>query len=414
MIKHIKHLSDINLTVEFAFNQMAENLIREYNSPEPSAEYRQLFATNPDIIKQLPVMRVLLNTNPEFRAAYEKIWVDIINQNRDEASNNNMMPDDMPVTNVENAIDNLFKMIRQGQLTNGLTKFNARKRDNLTPDPISGTLKITNKDGDFTVEIRNFPQTEGLRTSALQFLDAITQELTRSGAKSNNIRLSLSDYMNMRGLKDEKEARKQAKADLEILYNLSVHYEEKRKGKRAGSFIDVRLIYRKGVIENSIICVTLTPDFFEILKNYNIMPYPQSLYRLRDNNTPNSYYFLRKITEHKNMNYFKPNADIISVETLLNSSPVMPSYDEVSKSDRHYQSRIITPFENDMNALDETFTWEYCHENGEPLTDEELANFNYDIFITLLVKITWRFYPERTKPKRKRQPKPKSLAPIAL
>ena len=129
------------------------------------------------------------------------------------------------------------------------------------------------------------------------------------------------------------------------------------------------------------------------------------------------------------MNYFKPNADIISVETLLNSSPLMPSYDEISQSGRHYAQQIIKPFEHDMDALDETLTWEYCHENGEPLTDEELEilyNDNrhtpsYNLFITLLVKITWRNYPTRiekpkTKPKTRTRKKSdtKPLPPIAL
>ena len=58
---------------------------------------------------------------------------------------------------------------------------------------------------------------------------------------------------------------------------------------------------------------------------------------------------------------------------------------------------IIEPFERDMDALDEAFTWEYCRSKGAPLTDEELTNMSYEIFKELLVKITWRAYPDQTK-----------------
>lgn len=312
-----------------------------------------------------------------------------------------------------------FMSIRQGQATNQLTKMNARKRDNLTPDPFTGALKINNNNN-FTVEIKNFPSSGELKNSTLQLLDALTLKITETGAKSTSINLSLHEYMNMRGLKDEKTAREQVKIDLEVFYNLSLHFMEKRRGKNTGNFIDVRLIDKKGVIKNSVIGVRLTPEFLELLKTYNIMPYPIRLLALNGNDNPNSYYFGRKIAEHKNMNYFKPNADIISVETLLNSSPVMPTFEDVTNTDRHYKSRIIEPFERDMNALEETFTWEYCHENGEPLTDKELEILynddkgtpSYNLFIKLLVKITWRYYPIRVEPPKKR--KPKSLAPIAL
>ena len=49
-----------------------------------------------------------------------------------------------------------------------------------------------------------------------------------------------------------------------------------------------------------------------------------------------------------------------------------------------------------MDALDEVLTWEYCHSNNIPLTDEELSAMNYEIFHKLYVKIHWRLYPDQT------------------
>ena len=170
--------------------------------------------------------------------------------------------------------------------------------------------------------------------------------------------------------------------------------------------MDFRIITQKG-IENAIISVTFTPEFIELLQNYNykIMYVHKLLFKLDNKKYPCAYYFLRKISEHKNMNYGKDNANIISVTTLLKSVECVehgiPSYEEVAKSDRHYDTRIIEPFERNMDTLDEVFTWEYCHSNGVALTDEELQNFNYEIFSNLLIKIFWRNYPERElKPKK--------------
>lgn len=126
------------------------------------------------------------------------------------------------------------------------------------------------------------------------------------------------------------------------------------------------------------------------------MPYPQQLWRLNSKRNPNSYYFLRKIAEYKNMNVGKASEDIISVKTLLAASPAMPTHRSVAAKDRHFSRSIIEPFERDMNALEETLVWEYCHSKGAPLTDEELENFNYELFRTLLIKITWKQYPDQT------------------
>ena len=112
---------------------------------------------------------------------------------------------------------------------------------------------------------------------------------------------------------------------------------------------------------------------------------------------PNSYNFLRKISEHKNMNAGKKNENIISVETLLSCANALPSYDEVMASDRHISSRIIEPFLRDMNALVPTLQWEFCKKNtGEMLSDDEVE-LDYYTFKNLNVRITWNNYPDQTK-----------------
>ena len=126
-----------------------------------------------------------------------------------------------------------FNTIRQGKSTNALTKMRAIEGKGLRIDSITGDATI--QSGNFTLSVQNYAQLAGLKTSTHQLLDAITVSLTESGAKSPTVILPLEEYMRVRGLKDRKEAKAQAKADMEILRGASVSWEEK-KGRKTESY----------------------------------------------------------------------------------------------------------------------------------------------------------------------------------
>lgn len=286
-----------------------------------------------------------------------------------------------------------FSTIRQGTATNTLTKIKPSTKRNTIIDTITGTATITQ--GNLSITIPDFTKLKGFRTSTYQLLDALTVALTETGAKSPAVALSLEEYMKKRGLKDKKEARKQVTDDLETLFNATISFKEKRKKGQEQDFHDIRIIDSKG-IRKGIINVTFGTAFYNILLGYPIMPYPAQLWELNSKRNPNSFYLLRKIAEHKNMNVGKKNEDIIAVKTLLAAAPYLPSYEEVMNTDRAISRRIIEPFERDMDALEDTLTWTYCHSNNTPLTDEELSSMSYDTFISLLIKIDWKQYPDQT------------------
>jgi len=286
-----------------------------------------------------------------------------------------------------------FSTIRQGTATNALTKIKPSTKRNTIIDTITGTATITQ--GNLSITIPDFTKLKGFRTSTYQLLDALTVALTETGAKSPAVALSLEEYMKKRGLKDKKEARKQVTDDLETLFNATISFKEKRKNGQEQDFHDIRIIDSKG-IRKGIINVTFGTAFYNILLGYPIMPYPAQLWELNSKRNPNSFYLLRKIAEHKNMNVGKKNEDIIAVKTLLAAAPYLPSYEEVMNTDRAISRRIIEPFERDMDALEDTLTWTYCHSNNTPLTDEELSSMSYDTFISLLIKIDWKQYPDQT------------------
>ena len=286
-----------------------------------------------------------------------------------------------------------FSTIRQGTSTNALTKLRATEGKGLTIDQITGDATI--KNGNFILTIPKYEQLTGLKTSTYQLLDAITVALTESGAKSPTVILPLEEYMKRRGLKDRKEAKTQAKADMEILRGASFSWEE-RRGKKTESYSFVNLADSGEIRRNGDIVFTYGNTFYNILLGYPVMPYPAQLQTLNSKRNPNSYYLLRKIAEHKNMNIGKKNEDIIAVKTLLSVAPFIPSYEEVMSGNRNIADRIIGVFERDMDALETTLSWHYCHSLEQPLTDEELNTMSYATFEGLMIHTEWRNYPDQT------------------
>jgi hypothetical protein len=238
----------------------------------------------------------------------------------------------------------------------------------------------------------------GLKTTTHRLADALMIKFTEMGSKEQVVTLSLDEYMRLCELKNTTEMRKQVNSDLKTLLNMHVSFQ--KSSNREQSMQDIRLC-RDVKIKNNIIFFTFSDEFFIIMKTMPVMHYPEKLFRINLKKNPNSYYFLKKIAEHKKMNYFKKNADTLSVKTLLGCTPELPSYEEVVNSDRAVGRRIIEPFERDMNELSDILRWEYCHSNGTRLTDDELDNFNYHIFYGLLVKIKWYSYPELKRKKNK-------------
>lgn len=291
----------------------------------------------------------------------------------------------------------LFSTIRQGTATNALTKLRAIEGKTATIDPVTGTATIAK--GSFTLTIPNYAKLAGLKTSTYQLLDAITVALTSTGAKSPTVIIPLTEYMKRRGLKDRKEAKNQVKADMEVLRQSSITGEEKRgKGqkKETVAYSFVNIADSGEVRRNGDIVFTFGNTFYQMLLGYPVMPYPAQLQTVNNKRNPNSYYLLRKIAEHKNMNVGKKNEDIIAVKTLLAVAPFIPSYEEIMAGNKNVSDRIITPFERDMDALEETLSWSYCHSNGEPLTEAELQDSSYDFFTSLMVKTEWKSYPDQT------------------
>lgn len=317
-----------------------------------------------------------------------------------------------------NGLPKQYTLIRQGIATNEVTKIAPRKKSK--PEiTLSGLAKFNR--GDFMLTVKDYMKTAGVRTSVHQLFDVLCEALTRGGVQNPIVKIPLRDFMDLRGLKDEKSARQQIKDDLLTLSHFHMTFTERRRGKPTMSYLDLAIIGSHG-IKNSFIVVAFDPAFIELFKTYNVMNYPSILWRLNAHNFPHAYYFGRKIAEHKNLNYGSPNEDIIAVMTILNSSPYMPTTEKIAQTKaQNYKEAIIDPFEENMNALEDVLTWEYCHSKGTPLTDKELSALydkgGYHTFVTLLVQVHWRDFPARLpKPKKgsSRQKKTQQAPPNVI
>ncbi len=283
-----------------------------------------------------------------------------------------------------------FSYIHQGTALNEYVKTQATP-ENITVDA-SGLAIIARQDFSIRLPYTLLP---GLRASAYQLLDAIVRRYTENGARSPEVVLTLDEYMTARGLKDRKQAKEQARVDLAVLQASAITWEEKRGGT-TDTYKFVNVADWGSIERDGRIIFTFGAKFHSVLSAYPVMPYPDFLLKINGNNNPNSYFFGRKIAEHKRMNAGKSNEDLISVDTLLSVARSIPSYERVMRGNRNITARIIEPFERDMDALAPDITWEYCHRANTPLTEDELSDMSYSLFSSLLVHVTWKDYPDQS------------------
>lgn len=285
-----------------------------------------------------------------------------------------------------------FSPMLQGAGTNKLTQLSARKAPPAV-DAITGIATITN--GNLTVFIEKYNHlTGGLRISTHKLLDACTIALTAqndyrgAGEPNTLVAIPLEDYMTRCGkpiTKSSKdEMRKKVKQDLEALYNTSIEWSEP-SGKNTRDFAKMR-ICDAVAIKNGKIIMNFSNAIAKYLTHAYIMQYPTELFKADERN-PNSYYIGKKLLQHNSMdnNHRKGTANIISVKSLLESCPDIPSYEDVIASDGAVDRRIRTAFETSLNALNSFIKWEYSNSKGVPLTDEQLKNFNYSVFSKLYI-----------------------------
>jgi hypothetical protein len=292
-----------------------------------------------------------------------------------------------PQKEVESTLN--FEVIRQGPLTGWLSTLSS-KGHAVDVDYVYQRVKMEHEG--LTVYLENHLETS-FDVVTLQFIDMLIVEYNNMGRNNATINISLETYMNRRGISAPNKARVQVKRILKNLSNIRLEYDlgnESRKKTKLRIY-DMRILSDEGTIRNSTITTKLSDDFCRLIREFKIMQFPTKLYTFNENENPHSYYLLKKLAWHKNINFNHDNADTLTVRKLIEVCPQLPSYDSIVKTGQIKQ-RIMEPFNRDMNAFSDVLTWDYYQDNM-PISKEQAINMDYFSFIQLKIKVTWIDYP---------------------
>lgn len=293
-----------------------------------------------------------------------------------------------------------YSAMLQGPGTTKLIQLSPRK---IPPeiDAITGCATINL--GTMTVFIEEYNALEaGLRISTHKLLDVCTITLTAQnnyrgkGSLNREVSISLEDYMERLGkplTKTSKDkTRREVNKDLDVLYSTSIEWSETRRGQ-VREFAKMR-ICDMIAIKNGNIIINFSEPFAGYLNNSYITQFCEGLLKLDERN-PNLYPLGKKLILHYGMgnNQIKGTATRLSVKVLLEYMRHIPSYEDVMRTDRHVERRIITAFEKTLDGLSSIITWEYSNSKGEPLTEEQIQNFNYGAFKNCYVSYTPVHHP---------------------
>ncbi|MCL2433198.1 MAG: hypothetical protein FWD16_01580 [Clostridia bacterium] len=281
-----------------------------------------------------------------------------------------------------------YYLLAQSHSSNKLSKKVTQKISSPAQFDLYGDGHID--ESDFRLFIKGYRElVNGVKQSAAMLLDSLMITATENGLEDTLVTLPLKRYMQMRGLSDEKEIRKQVKGDIDALERISFEY--KGVGKQRGAWLRVHIAGgTSGQIKNGDIIFRFNQDFFDSFKvgegsKYLYMFFPKEALQGSIRANPWKYWLARKIAEHKRMNIGKPNEDVIGVRTLINGCPDYPTYEAVMETSQHVSRLIIDPFERDMDALAPRITWEYQDIPESPR--------DYQAFIEANVAIHWSSYP---------------------
>ena len=204
--------------------------------------------------------------------------------------------------------------------------------------------------------------------SAGKLLDSFLISMAEEGFNTPTAILSLKDYAELTGKKDLKELRKRTKADMEILKRIYIREEPRNKSSRnTGEGINTYLFGGTEGIKNGKIIFKFNEDFFRIFagqKNYLYMPV--EALQSNEKKNPHTYLLYKKVIAHKRINAGKVRENKIKVKELYDFCVTLPRYEEVMKTTRQTDKRIIEPFERDLSVIKE-FSWHY--ETEEPPKD---------------------------------------------
>lgn len=207
--------------------------------------------------------------------------------------------------------------------------------------------------------------------------------------------IPLADYAKMCGRSQDHESlktvRREVLESMDRLSKISFKYHERIDGKMEPSgderfFGGTKRVI--GGVENGVIRWVWNPDYATKVQRYH--PMAIELNAMRSNKKTNVLFFALKIASHFRTNINFPNRrNVLSVGTLLDSTPNLPKVEDVRKSGKSPKSEIIDKFFRDLDAL-EDFYYDVIDERGNIIQPEDIAN--YEQFVTCRIRFDEEHY----------------------
>ena len=169
------------------------------------------------------------------------------------------------------------------------------------------------------------------------------------------------------------------KEALEILRSAYCEFPNERRKNKDGTdrFLQVNVAdqlsgEKKG--GRDVFRFEFSQAFAELLATCKVAPFNKKLFQIDAHKNPHSFYIADKLLDHHNQNIGKPNANRIRVCNLLQACPDLPTHEEIMSTTRQLKKQIRTPFERDLDALQEKYdflaSYDFYKDKGEQLIAE--------------------------------------------
>ena len=286
-----------------------------------------------------------------------------------------------------------YSMIREEAGTNIFTKILPDSPNGLNDavkNPVTGNYEITRDS--LTLTMPSFLYEKGIKTPTHKVFDFLRIQFSGNGQKKKLV-FSIEEYMAFRGIKSRTRAAYEIDAAVEAFMKAELSYKARtaRKG-----YNGMQIVQDANTTKRQRIEITISDKFAELLRKSPQMWYCNAAGATDDKHTQHAYYIITRLVEHKRMNIGHHNENVISVKTLLESTPNIPSYNIVIKDKGGALDRyIMTPFEKNLTALEEmgVLKWEYCMAGGAQFATGEEHTY-YKSWVKLNIKFDLLKYPD--------------------
>ena len=318
-----------------------------------------------------------------------------------------------------NAIDALSIMPRSALKNPERAKIGFTNSTNIIIKTKDDKTSLIFKEEQFDLAAIRSPNTDKL----LKICNFISMN---SGYQSNQVKITLDEFMGMLGLHDRKNATAKLKTAINAIDSIIVKAEDAVTKRTATRKITQGSDFVPGKGRaSSYVLIRFTDDYLQMLKNTaQIAQFPKKILMIPDNKMSaykiaNTFYLHKRRNAGKNGN----RENTLRVTTLLEHTDLI-TIEELNekKMSKNAGCDIVENFIRALETLEDNkiFSFEFAHPtvNGttQQLTAEELERLyggDYELFSSLVVTVRWFDEPDynsikpKTIRKRGRPPKEK-------